>query len=182
MYNVYWLPDGCCLWSRGSKYLEYNSSIRIKNKLNNQTKALNRSKRNRVNKSWTIKLGIDDTGTDWLSVLKKGWIVTVQYLQGLIIFVITELAIATLFACVLVHEASEVVLPNSMFFQQAHLGPSEKTSDLTEPFVASCLTSRAVSVEFHNCNDSVTRVARRLWVPTMHSNDNPASRKKGGSS
>jgi hypothetical protein len=101
MHNVYWLPDGCCLWSRGSKYLEYNSSIRTKNQMNNQTKALNRWKRNRVNKSWTIKLAIDDTGTDWLSVLKKGWIVTVQYLQGLIIFVIAELAIATLFcSCV----------------------------------------------------------------------------------
>ncbi len=37
--------------------------------------------------------------------------------------------------------------------------------------MASCLTSRAVSVKFHNCNDSVTRVAGRLLVPTIHSRD-----------
>jgi hypothetical protein len=50
----------------------------------------------------------------------------VQYLQGLKIFVITEMTIAIMFACVLVHEASEVMLPNSLFFQQAHLWPLEK--------------------------------------------------------
>jgi hypothetical protein len=31
---------------------------------------------------------------------------------------------------VLAHEASEVVLPNSMFFQQAHFWPFEKTIEL----------------------------------------------------
>jgi hypothetical protein len=147
------------------------NTIPTKNKLNNRTKALNRSKRNRVNKSWTIKLAIDDTGTVWLSFFQKGWIIIAQYLQGLIIFVITELAIATLFcSCVsswgIRYRAAEFYV-----FQQAHLGPSDPTA----PFVASCLTSRAVSVEFHNCNDSFTRVAGRLWVPTMHSRDKPAS-------
>jgi hypothetical protein len=52
--------------------------------------------------------------------------VTVKYLQGLNIFAILDLTIATLFAFVLVPEASEVMLPNSLFFQQAHLWPLEK--------------------------------------------------------
>jgi hypothetical protein len=38
-------------------------------------------------------------------------------------------------------------------------------------YVASCLTSRAVPVEFHSCNDSVTRVAGNLRVSTMRSWD-----------
>jgi hypothetical protein len=38
-------------------------------------------------------------------------------------------------------------------------------------YVASRLTSRAVSVEFHNCNDFITRVARKLRVPTKHPRD-----------
>ncbi len=48
---------------------------------------------------------------------------TVQHLQGLNIFVIIELTIATLFARVLVHEASVVLLLNSFSFQQAHSWP-----------------------------------------------------------
>jgi hypothetical protein len=47
--------------------------------------------------------------------------VTIQHLQGLNISVITELTIATLFAHVLVHEASVVMLLNSISFQQASL-------------------------------------------------------------
>ncbi len=39
----------------------------------------------------------------------------------------------------------------------------------------------AVSVEFHNYNDSVMRVAGRLWVPTMCSRD-ILLQAKGGSS
>jgi hypothetical protein len=50
-----------------------------------------------INKSRTMKLEINNTGTEWLSVFEKCWIVTVQYLLGLNIFVITELTIATLF-------------------------------------------------------------------------------------
>ncbi len=42
------------------------------------------------------------------------------------IFVIPEITIETLFACVLVHEALEVTLLNSLFFQQAHLWPLKK--------------------------------------------------------
>jgi hypothetical protein len=37
--------------------------------------------------------------------------------------------------------------------------------------VALCVTSRAVPVKFHNCNDSVTRIVGKLWVPTEHSRD-----------
>ncbi len=59
LYDVYWLPDGCC--TVGSKYLEYNSSIRAENTLNNRTldswtKAPNRTKQ-WMNKSWTMKTG-----------------------------------------------------------------------------------------------------------------------------
>jgi hypothetical protein len=51
---------------------------------------------------------------------------TVQNQQGLNIFLIKELKIANLFACVLVPEASEVMLPNLLFLQQAHMWPLEK--------------------------------------------------------
>jgi hypothetical protein len=97
MKDVSWLPEECCNGLTGSKYLECNASIRTENTLNNRTRALNWTKEDRANKSWTIKLAIDNTSTEWSSVLRKGWIVTVEYLQGLNIFVITELIIATLF-------------------------------------------------------------------------------------
>ncbi len=84
---------------------------------------------------------------------------------------ITELTIATLVACVLVHEASVAVLLNSIFFQQAHSRPLGRIIELPSTPCASCLTFRAVPVESHNCNDSITRVAGRLRVPTMHSRD-----------
>ncbi len=69
-----------------------------------------------------------------------------------------------------------------MSYQQSHFlilfsssrfthGPLEKPYNSTAPYVASCLTSRAVPVEFHNCSDSVTRVARKLRVPTICSRD-----------
>jgi hypothetical protein len=53
VYDVYWLLNGCC--NVGSKYLEYNSSIRTENTphnrtLNNGTKALNWTKENRQTK------------------------------------------------------------------------------------------------------------------------------------
>ncbi len=106
---------------------------------------------------------------------------TIQYLQGLNIFVIMELQLQPCFARLLVHEASKVVLPNSMFFQQAHSWPFEKPLNPPAPYVASCLTSGAVPPEFHYCNDSVTRVAGRLQVPTMPSRD-VLHQAKGGSS
>ncbi len=40
MYDVYWLLDSCCIWSRGSRYLNNWA-------LKNLTKALNRTKRKR---------------------------------------------------------------------------------------------------------------------------------------
>jgi hypothetical protein len=45
---------------------------------------------------------------------------TIQYFQGLNIFVITELTIATLFARGVSYEASDVMLSVSWLFQQAH--------------------------------------------------------------
>ncbi len=48
--------------------------------------------------------------------------------------------------------------------------------------MASCLTSRAIPVEFHNCNDSVTRIAGELRVPTKRSRDIPQQAKGAGSS
>jgi hypothetical protein len=40
--------------------------------LNNRTKARNQTKENRTNKSLIIKLTINNTGAEWLSVLRKG--------------------------------------------------------------------------------------------------------------
>ncbi len=84
-----------------------------------------------MNKSGPMKLAIDKTGAEWLSVFRKCWIVTAQYLLRLNIFVIMELTIATLFCGVLVHGASVVVLLNSIFFQQAHSWPFGKFMELT---------------------------------------------------
>jgi hypothetical protein len=36
---------------------------------------------------------------------------------------------------------------------------------------SSSFVASAVPVEFYHCNDSITRVAGRLWVPTMRSRD-----------
>ncbi len=138
----------------GSKYLECNSSIRTEKILNNQTKALNPTKGDRVNKSRTTKLAINNTGTELFSAWWKGWIVTVQYLWGLNIYVITELTIVTLFVCVLVHEAS-VVVYQILCFPAGSLVAFWKTIESPSTLCASCLNSRAVPVEFHNCNDTV---------------------------
>jgi hypothetical protein len=41
------------------------------NTLNNRTKALNGTNEDRTNKSRTMKLAINNTGTEWLSVFSK---------------------------------------------------------------------------------------------------------------
>jgi hypothetical protein len=130
--------------------------------------------RNRTNKSGMIKLAINNTGTEWLSVLQKGWVVTVKYLQGLNIFVIMELTISTLFCPRVSSWGIRSRAAEFNFFLAGSLySPA--------PLVTSCLNYSAVPVEFHNCNDSVTRVAGRLWVPTMRSRD-ILHQAKGGSS
>ncbi len=54
-----------------------------------------------MNKNWTIT--VNKQNRHWITeCLMKGRIVTVQYLQGLNIFVTTELTIATLFAWMLI--------------------------------------------------------------------------------
>ncbi len=53
----------------GSKYLDYNPVSEEKNSLNNRTKTLNRTKEDGTNKNLIIKLALNNTGTDWLSVL-----------------------------------------------------------------------------------------------------------------
>jgi hypothetical protein len=55
-----------------------------------------------------------------------------------------------------------------------------KTIERPSSFVASYLHFSAVSVQFHNCNDSDTRVAKRLRVPTMGLRD-ILHQAKGGS-
>ncbi len=71
----------------------------------------------------------------------------------------------------LVHEASVVVLLNSVFFQQAHSWPVRELYNSPAPYVVSRLTSKAIPVEFNNCNDSIMRVAGELQVPSKHSRD-----------
>ncbi len=176
------LTDVWCLLTAGwMLYSIWSNSIEIpgmqfqyqtrKNKLyyltlNNRTKALNptkarnQTKKDRTNKSQTIKLAINNTCTDWLSVLWKCWIITIQYLQWLNIFVITELTIASLFCPCVSPWSIRCHAAEFYVFAAGSLVAFWKTTEL--PNMASCLTSRAVPVEFHNCNDSVLRVAGRL--------------------
>jgi hypothetical protein len=91
---------------------------------------------------------------------------TVQYLHGLNIYVITELTIATLFARVLVmrHQTSF-----SFFaFQAVSLMASWKTIEPPSSFFASYLTHQSSSII---AMIRVTREAWRLRVPTMRSKD-----------
>ncbi len=79
---------------------------------------------------------------------------------------IMELTIATLFAKVFVmrHQMSccrFLCFSNGLL--KNHRTPSS--------FVASYQRPSAVPVEFHNCNDRVTKVAGKLQVPTMCSGD-----------
>ncbi len=90
------------MWVTGSKYLECYYSIRTEKilniwTLNNWTKTLIRTKEKQNSQKLNNKLAINNIGTEWLTVSRKGWIVTIKYLQGLNIFVITELTSATLF-------------------------------------------------------------------------------------
>jgi hypothetical protein len=95
LYDVY-----CCMWITGSKYLEFNSSIRTENMLSKRTKSTESNKALK-NKSWTTKTGNKQYRHWMVECFQKGWIVNVQYVQGLNIFEITELTIATLFcSCV----------------------------------------------------------------------------------
>jgi hypothetical protein len=100
---------------------------------------------------------------------KKGRIVTVQYLLGLNIFVIMELTFATLF-CSCVSSWGISGLAGEFYFLSAR-SLLVLWRMIEFPHVASCVTSRAIPVEFHNWNDSVTRVVGKLRVPTKHSRD-----------
>jgi hypothetical protein len=64
-----------------------------------------------------------------------------------------------------------VGLLKSLSFQQANSWPFGGWLSSPAHTVAPCVTSRAVPVEFRNCNDSVTRVIRNLRVPPQHSRD-----------
>jgi hypothetical protein len=97
----------------------------------------------------------------------------VKYLCGM------ELSIATLFAQMFVvrHQMAccrFLCFPTGLV---AFWNPQNPPAALL-PYAKQ---SAAVPVKFHNCNDSVTRVARRLRVLTMHSKD-ILLQAKGGSS
>ncbi len=148
MYDVYWLAGWLLLW--GSKYWEYYSSIRTKNTLNigmiehkwsyrtNQTKAgqkwmkikqlMNKKRKlaTNLNKHWTYK--------------NEGWIMTIQYLQGLNIFVIMELTFAILFARVLAMRHQISCSRFLCFSTGGSLVASWKSIEAPSSFVASYLT------------------------------------------
>jgi hypothetical protein len=92
VYDVYWLPNGCC--NVGSKYLGNTIPVseqkihRIIEHLIIEQKHWIEQKKTDKQKS-NNKFTLNSIGTDWLSVS--------QNLQGLNIFVITELKIAILF-------------------------------------------------------------------------------------
>jgi hypothetical protein len=99
LYDVYWLPDSCC--NVGSKYREYNSSIRTENTLNNrtldsQTKALNLTK-HWMNKSRTVKTGKKQYMHSMFKRLSKRMNCGRPILARVKIFGITEFTIATPF-------------------------------------------------------------------------------------
>jgi hypothetical protein len=70
-------------------------------------------------------------------------------------------------------EALGDMLLVSLFFHWARRVAFSKTIQSPSSFVVSYQTYQCstVPVEFHNCNDSVTRVTGRLRVPTMRSKD-----------
>ncbi len=108
-------------WVMGLRYLEYipvseqkiHWIIRI---LNNRTKGMIQTKVLNKQKSNNNKLATNNTGTEWFECLKKGWIVTFQYLLGFNIFVITNRQLQPCFASVLVHEASLVISRAAEFY------------------------------------------------------------------
>jgi hypothetical protein len=63
------------------------------------------------------------------------------------------------------------MLSVSLLFQRSHLCPLEKPYNPPVALLLHTNRPSAVPVEFHNYNDSVTRVAGRLRVPTMRSRD-----------
>jgi hypothetical protein len=100
----------------------------------------------------------------------EGRIVTVLYLQGLNILWLPNWQLQPyLPRCC--YEAPDVMLTVSLLFQRAHLWPLEKQEYPSADLLLHTNCPSAVPVKFHNYNDSVTRVARRLQVPTMPSRD-----------
>jgi hypothetical protein len=63
------------------------------------------------------------------------------------------------------------MLSASLLFQRAHLWPLEKPYNPPAALLLHSNLPNAASVEFHNYNNSVMRVARSLQVPTRHSKD-----------
>ncbi len=59
------------------------------------------------------------------------------------------------------------MLSISLLFQQALLWPLEQPQSPPATFLLHTSRLSAVPDEVHNYNDSVTRVAGRLWVPTI---------------
>jgi hypothetical protein len=106
-----------------------------------------------------------------MSVFQKGWIVTVQYLLGLNIFVILELKIVTLFCWCVSSWSVSSCAAEFHFLPAGSLMALWRMIKFPSTHLASCVTSRAVPVKFHNCSDSVARVVGKLRVPTKRSRD-----------
>ncbi len=103
LYYVYWLPVGCCMGATGSKYLEYNSTIRTENTLNSRT-LNNRTKAVHRTKQWmksTNKTG-NKQCRHWMDeCLSKRFNCDHPILAWVKYLCVTELTIATLFcSCV----------------------------------------------------------------------------------
>ncbi len=94
---------------------------------------------------------------------------TVKCLQGLNIFVITELVIATLFARVLVMKHQMTCCRFLCF--SIGLVTFWKIIEPPAALLSHIKHSSAVPVEFHIYDAIVTGVARRLQVPTICSKD-----------
>jgi hypothetical protein len=179
MYNVYWLARWLLLW--GSKYLEYNSSIRTKNTLNKQIiehwiikqSDSNKSK-TETNQSHTA----DNNNRKLVTNMNKHWTYNWRLSCDCPIFArVKYLCDYKTDNCNPVclgvsYKASDVMLSVSLLFQQLTHGllKNHRTLQQLCCFIPNTYSS-AVPVEFHNCNDSAMRVAGRLRVPIMHSKD-----------
>jgi hypothetical protein len=133
LYDVYWLPDGCCLgdWNTWNTIPVSEQENTLNNQTLSQTNHWTEQNKTEQTKSGTINW--KQTNRHWITeCLMKGWIVTVQCPildRVLNIFVITELTIATLFCLNVNYEKTKVMTRVSLPSQRAHELPFVNSSN-----------------------------------------------------
>jgi hypothetical protein len=123
------------------------------------------------NKGQTIKTRNKQYRQWMVECSQKGWNVTIQYLLGLNIFVIKELKIATLICLCVSSWGISSRAAEFYFLPAGSLLALWRMIEFPSTPCGLMPNLQSITSQIPYCNDSVTRIAREIRVPTKHSRD-----------